>query len=636
MRVRGMWRIPARRACPNRALVALLALGACSNPFRNRVNFLNRVVRPLTLSGTVLPDETLAGRAVQVNGAYYFLLGKRLSSLGRSDAAIVAFERARKLDDHSAAIHQALAEEYLKKGMTEEGVAMIRKAVELEPDNRDSLLLLAGLHTTAKKFPEAVEIFEKLARKDPDDEEVILNLALIDLEQKRFKPALARLHDFLKRNPESSLAYFYIGRLEQEQGHRKTALEAYKTAVDLRSGFVQAGTYLGFLQEESGDRVGAIETFTWLAAQTDSSRYHKKLGQLLLENSDYQRALQAFLNYERLEPSDLNNRVKIGLLYLEVKDAPHAERKFREVLDEAPESENVRFYLGAALEERKAPRDALHEYERIPESSKLAPEALKRRAWILRRTENATKAVGLVGEVLNREGHEASRERTEELFEIVSAVADGAIPAPVSEVLDGALTRHPKSERLRYVRAVLFEKAGDASRAVSSMESVLKLNPDHAGAMNFIAYLWAEQGVRLPEAERMARRALRLRPKDPFIADSLGWVLYRQGRYRDALKTLEGAFASAPDESVIADHLGDVLVKLGRLAEAKSHYEKALELGPEKDSDRRALESKLAQLVKPTADAGCGVVNKTAVDAPRFTCTGGLREPREPATSRKN
>ena len=61
------------------------------------------------------------------------------------------------------------------------------------------------------------------------------------------------------------------------------------------------------------------------------------------------------------------------------------------------------------------------------------------------------------------------------------------------------------------------------------MRALLAVNPDHAEALNFVGYAYAEQGVRLEEAERLVRRALELKPRSGHILDSLGWVLFRRG-----------------------------------------------------------------------------------------------------------
>jgi tetratricopeptide (TPR) repeat protein len=88
--------------------------------------------------------------------------------------------------------------------------------------------------------------------------------------------------------------------------------------------------------------------------------------------------------------------------------------------------------------------------------------------------------------------------------------------------------------------------------------------------------MWAERGENLAEAETYIRRALEQEPESAAYLDSLGWVLYQQGRFHEALPLLEKAsrLATAPDPT-IEEHLGDVLEKLGRRAEALQAWERA-------------------------------------------------------------
>ena len=79
----------------------------------------------------------------------------------------------------------------------------------------------------------------------------------------------------------------------------------------------------------------------------------------------------------------------------------------------------------------------------------------------------------------------------------------------------------------------------------------------------------------------MIERAVVLRPHDGYIVDSLGWVLYRIGKFGDAVKQLERAVELRPEDSTINDHLGDVYWRVGRINEARFQWRRALSLDPE-------------------------------------------------------
>ena len=81
----------------------------------------------------------------------------------------------------------------------------------------------------------------------------------------------------------------------------------------------------------------------------------------------------------------------------------------------------------------------------------------------------------------------------------------------------------------------------------------------------------------------MIEKAVSQRPNDGYIVDSLGWVLYRRGKYGDAVKHLERAAELRPNDPVINDHLGDAYWRVGRRLEARFQWSHALALKPEED-----------------------------------------------------
>jgi Flp pilus assembly protein TadD len=126
------------------------------------------------------------------------------------------------------------------------------------------------------------------------------------------------------------------------------------------------------------------------------------------------------------------------------------------------------------------------------------------------------------------------------------------------------------------------------------MESVLKIDPENADALNFIGYTFADRGIRLDEAEKMIKKALTLKPGNVYMIDSLGWVYFRQNRMDLALKYLKEASAGLPTDATIAEHLGDAYTKAGRVSEAVEIYRQALKLNPANGD----LQKKLNELIK--------------------------------------
>ena len=110
----------------------------------------------------------------------------------------------------------------------------------------------------------------------------------------------------------------------------------------------------------------------------------------------------------------------------------------------------------------------------------------------------------------------------------------------------------------------------------------LDLNPQQPLVLNYLGYSWVDRGVNLKKAQKMIRVAVKLRPNDGYIIDSLGWVLFRLGEYKEATKQLERAVVLRPEDPTINDHLGDAYWQVGRKSEAKFQWNRALSLSPEK------------------------------------------------------
>ncbi len=121
-------------------------------------------------------------------------------------------------------------------------------------------------------------------------------------------------------------------------------------------------------------------------------------------------------------------------------------------------------------------------------------------------------------------------------------------------------------------------------------KQVIKLSPRHAAAYNYLGYSWADRGIRLGDSYKMIQKALEIEPYNGAYIDSLGWVLYQQGKYQQALQKLKQA-AKALEDPVIFEHLGDTYRKLRLLKKALRAYQKALRLNPANQDIKEKINS---------------------------------------------
>jgi tetratricopeptide (TPR) repeat protein len=153
--------------------------------------------------------------------------------------------------------------------------------------------------------------------------------------------------------------------------------------------------------------------------------------------------------------------------------------------------------------------------------------------------------------------------------------ADAAIQS-----LTLGLSRLQNSDTLRYSRALLYTREGQLDNAEEDLRSVIEINPDHVDALNTLGYTLADLTDRHSEALPLIERALELRPNDPAIIDSMGWVLFRLGKLERAQIYLEQALALS-NNAEIAAHLGEVLWTLGQQEQALLVMEDARRQNPD-------------------------------------------------------
>ena len=156
-----------------------------------------------------------------------------------------------------------------------------------------------------------------------------------------------------------------------------------------------------------------------------------------------------------------------------------------------------------------------------------------------------------------------------------------------SKAFEEAKARIPnftaKHWSLHYSLGISYERIKKWPIAEKNFLKALELRPNHPSVLNYLAYSWVEQGLHLDRAQEMIRSAVKQRPRDGYIIDSLGWVLYRLGDLKGAVKQLERAVQIRPEDPTINDHLGDIYWAVGRKNEATFQWNRALTLEPERD-----------------------------------------------------
>lgn len=183
---------------------------------------------------------------------------------------------------------------------------------------------------------------------------------------------------------------------------------------------------------------------------------------------------------------------------------------------------------------------------------------------------------------------------------LVETYADRQRVPEATHVIDRMRKAAANDADLLYQVAGLYSRIGNSPGADHVLAEVLGIDPSFAGASNDLAYSWAEQGKNLNEAEALVRRAVSAEPDNPSFLDSMGWVLYKRGKFAEALASLKRA--AGPDgqaDPIVLDHLGDTLYRLGNRDQAAHQWRQAAgRLAATGDDDATELKQLRTQLLK--------------------------------------
>ena len=142
-------------------------------------------------------------------------------------------------------------------------------------------------------------------------------------------------------------------------------------------------------------------------------------------------------------------------------------------------------------------------------------------------------------------------------------------------------------------RGVAYEQIGNWDKAEKDLLSSLEINPNQAYVLNYLAYSWIEQGIKIEKSLNMLEKANKLRSNDPYITDSLGWALFKLKRYKESKDYLELAVRLLPGDPIVNDHYGDVLWKNGKEIQARYYWNYVLSLEKTENELKKNINEKL-------------------------------------------
>ena len=142
-------------------------------------------------------------------------------------------------------------------------------------------------------------------------------------------------------------------------------------------------------------------------------------------------------------------------------------------------------------------------------------------------------------------------------------------------------------------RGVAYERTNQWNKAEVDLLKSLKISPEDAYVINYLAYSWIEKGINIEKSLQMLKKANQLKPNDGYITDSLGWALFKLKKYEEAKKYMQLAVRLKASDPVINDHFADVLWMNNNSIQARYYWNYVLKLKKTEKKLKKEIEKKI-------------------------------------------
>jgi tetratricopeptide (TPR) repeat protein len=451
---------------------------------------------------------------------------------------------------------------------------------EADPDSARALEALAGMLVSVGRYDEALPRLKELLAMPGSDPASRFTLFPRMLANAQDKQAALRLTQKLAADyPNVPEANFAVARMATAAGDDRLALDEVRKARRVRPDSESAVLLEAqLLQKTSADQAAAVLA-DYLQKYPQAREVRLAYARTLVAQRRFGEARAEFQKLMTGLPDSTEMAFAVAVLSLQLKDYDAAEKYLKGLLNtQYRDKDGVRLYLGQVAEERKNLPEALKWYGQVGEGEQYV-QAQIRYAQVLAKQ-------GKLDDARTRL-HQAAATNPQERIQLVLAEAqllrDANQPKAAFDLVGQALDRVPNNPDLLYDYAMLAEKIERVDILESSLRKLIEIRPEHAHAYNALGYSLADRNQRLPEAQELIEKALKLAPDDSFIIDSMGWVLYRRGKLKDSLAYLRRAYAGRPDPEIAA-HLGEVLWALGEHSEAERVWGDARKEAPDNET----------------------------------------------------
>ena len=503
----------------------------------------------------------------------------------------------------------------------DQAIGEFEKIVALQPKSVEDRMVLGQLYSVRHDAKKAEEQFKTAQAIEPESEEVVLNLARLYAESGDIAHT-AKVIEAVPVADRTPKMEFALGAAYDQLKQYKDAIAAYQRAADMEPGDVHTLDALAqaLLSDDQFDE--ALKQFKQVAdADPDDIGALIHIGEILRRQGKYEDALASIRKARKLDSTSLEAGYNEGLLLDVLGRYDESAQVYEKMVDltshangayTGEEKNNRGIFLerlGAVYHEQDKTEQAIGAYQKmIDMGGETALRGFQGQVDTYRDARMFDKAIEVSRKAVqadpkNRDlklmlaGELADQDKADEGLELAKGllsntdedrtvwVALGQMDIRLRRWKDaedafnkaGALTTKKEDRAyLLFLRGELAERQKHYEPAEQFFRQVLDLDPANAMTLNYLGYMLADKGTRLPEAIKLIKKAVDLEPMNGAYLDSLGWAYFKLGQYELAEENLHQAVERDRTDPTVHDHLGELYEKTGRIRLAAAQWELSL------------------------------------------------------------
>jgi tetratricopeptide (TPR) repeat protein len=551
---------------------SLLIVGGCTQP-------------PKQLSVNIDQSE-LSPEEKKYIAQDYFIEGKGFERRGELLLALQKFEDALRYDPESKKLRIEVAKKYVMTGQSDDALKLILKGKKNEAIDDDEKRLLSSIYIKNEEYEKAAEAISNL--KNKSDEE-IYSLGFLFESTGELEKSIKYYKIFYEKFDRPVQMGYKIGKMLVSLKRYAEAASLYDSLM-LKAG-ESAGIYVlvGGLKIVQGDTVGGYNAFNKaLSLDSVNEDALRNLAQMALVKNDIKKAI---FYYEKLYTNTALGEVygrTLSMLYYQNKQYDKSEKVIRALLKTSADDYELHYYLGLTSEALGKRDTATIQLEKSIAIRNTFEDSWRDLCILFIKDKNYEKALDIAKKYANTLPDVSGGWRMVAYVYTIKKDYQNAI-----EMLKKSTKIDSTDVYLWFEMGSAYERIKDIDNASICFKKVLKIRPDDATTLNYLGYMWAENGIKLDTASILLKKALNIEPGNGAFLDSYAWICYKKGNIDSAYHYILKALEKIKDDPVVYAHLGDILMEKNEYPKARDAYNKSIEL---KADDIDVLRKKIIEI----------------------------------------